>query len=186
MKKKTLPPQKPRIRKLTPPQRAQPKQRVLRPQPPSLPRQVIPVPEESIEKMLMKMILNTVELKSEVDRHEVKSNPFGILKQTREGMFVDPQTGAQHRSKQNIKYVATYKDGTPAGDSGLVKCQNCGEIVSVENLERCPCGKTVCIICGIYIEKYDCWFCCRKHAVFGGTLGINLRFFTQKKPKIYK
>jgi hypothetical protein len=178
MKKKTIPPRKPRVKKLIPPQRAQPKQRVLRPQPSSLPRQVIPVPEESIEKMLMKMILNPKELKTQITRIEPKRNPYGVSSVKQEGMIVNSQ-GVQQQVQEEIKYVSVFKDGTPVTQTGFTRCQTCNQIVGIDNIHRCPCGQTCCVSqgCGIYIERQDQWYCCKKHALLS-MCKINLRFFS--------
>jgi hypothetical protein len=176
MKKKTNPPQKPRVRKLIPPQRAQP--RIIRPQPPSLLRQVIPVPEESIEKTLMRLILNPKELQTKLTRIEAKKSPYGINSVKREGMIINSH-GVQEKIQEEIKYVATFKDGTPVSETGFTRCQTCGEIVGVDNIHRCPCGQTCCVSrgCGIYIERQNQWYCCKKHALLS-MCKISLRFFS--------
>lgn len=131
-------------------------------------RAIVPLsPSESMEKMLMRLILNTSEVTTERKVVLLKSNPYGVQSEKREAMFLNPRTGVQQKIREHIHYVGTYKDGTPAGDSGLVQCQTCGEIVSEDSLERCPCGKTCCISkgCGVYVERHGQWYCCKRHAL---------------------
>ena len=137
-----------------------------------------PVPQEGLDTMLMKLIMSTAELRTERTRIELKSSPYGIQRETREGMFINVH-GVQQRIREDLQYVATHRDGTPAGKSGLVQCQTCGEIVSVKSLQRCPCGKTCCISegCGVYVERHDQWYCCKKHAIMK-MCKLNLRFFS--------
>jgi hypothetical protein len=142
-------------------------------------RQVKPVTsQESLEKMLMRMILNPVELKTQRTRIVVKSSFHGVSSEKREGVFINAH-GIQETIQEEIRYVATFTDGTPAGDSQLARCQTCGQVVNIDSLERCPCGKTVCRSkgCGIYIEGHDQWYCCKKHAVMR-MFKINLSFFS--------
>lgn len=152
-----------------------PVRRALKPQP-RVP--AAPVPREGLDAMLMKLIMGASELSTERTRIEFKSSPYGVQQETREGIFVNAN-GVQHRIRENLQYVSTYKDGTPAGKSGLVQCQTCGEVVSVESLQRCPCGKTCCISkgCGVYVERHAQWYCCKKHALMG-MCRLNLRFFS--------
>lgn len=136
------------------------------------------VPRDGLDSMLMKLIMSTAELNTERTRIEVKSSPYGVQQETREGVFINAH-GIQQRIRENVNYVATYKDGTPAGKSGLVQCQTCGEVVALASQQRCPCGATCCISkgCGVYVERHDQWYCCKKHA-WMAMCRLNLRFFS--------
>lgn len=158
----------------TPPR---PVKKVVRQRPQQKP-QPVPVPQEGLEQMLMRLILNPSELKTQRTRLEQKPSPYGITSEKREGVFINAH-GVQETIQEETQYVASFKDGTPAGDPKLTRCQTCGEIVSIDSLKRCPCGQTCCLIrgCGVYVERDDQWYCCKKHAIMK-MLNLNLRFFS--------
>ena len=134
----------------------------------------LPVP--SLEDMLIRSILNTVEFNSERKRIVTTPHPKGITYEKKEGMRVNPN-GEIERIKEEVNYVQTLADGTAITDNGFVRCQTCNEIVSVESIQRCPCGKTCCISkgCGCYSERNGKWYCCKKHALLA-KFRINLRW----------
>lgn len=170
MKKNIRTPPRP-IRKII---RQRPQQRRTQPQP----QQAMPpaIPQESLEQILMKVILNTTELRTQRTRIVAKKSFHGVSSEKREGVFINAH-GVQETIQEEIKYVSAFRDGTPAGDPALTRCQTCGEMVSIDSLKRCPCGQTCCISRGCGVERKGIWYCSKVHALLT-MCKINLRFFS--------
>ena len=60
----------------------------------------------------------------------------------------------------------TQADGTSLGE--YVECMNCHETVYKSNIFRCSCGVTTCVLCGVYSEKTDRYYCCASHKFLDG------------------
>ena len=134
------------------------------------------IPEQSLEKMLMQLILNPIELKTKRKVLVTTPNPHGITSEIREGHFIN-RHGIPERIEEERIHVRTLSDGTAVGDNGLNRCQTCNAVVSVSSIKRCPCGKTCCISkrCGCYVKKHDQWYCSKAHAVLA-MMKVNLRW----------
>ena len=126
--------------------------------------------EQSIEQVLMNLIMNPLRMSTtQTQLVDIQNN--GLISETKEGSFLN-KAGFIEDIKQDSIFMLD--DGTSM--SGVAKCQTCNGIVKEENLKRCGCGKTCCVIprCGKYLESKDKWYCSSLHA-FLGFLGINLR-----------
>ena len=132
-----------------------------------------PDPQDALEQLLQRQILNPVRLKTKVQK-VTRFKDEGVLSYKREGTIINEYGLTEEIEEENIVFL---EDGTSM--QGWAKCQTCKTIIKEENLRRCMCGKTCCIIqgCGIYLSCKDEWYCCRWHA-FLGWLGINIRWLS--------
>jgi len=137
-----------------------------------------PLSPDSLEKILMRQIFQPLELKTRSEVLVTRPHPEGVISERREGQFIN-RHGVLERISQTRNYVRTLKDGSPVGTNGYTRCQTCGEVVSVENIKRCPCGKTCCISkgCGRYVKRHDEWYCSKSHAILA-MMRLNLRWVT--------
>lgn len=128
-------------------------------------------PEENLEQLLMKMLLNPTRLKTTRSvLMDVTSD--GVISETREGTVLNPAGFIEELSENRLVML---DDGTSM--SGVVRCQTCNGIVKEQNLRRCACGKTCCVRqgCGQGGDgSMETLYCSGWHA-FYGWLGFSLR-----------
>jgi len=133
-------------------------------------------PEQSLEQLLIERILNPAErTMRRILIVEEPNNPY--INQVREEIIINEQ-GFPEKVEEEIVNVCTLGDGTPMNTYGICRCQTCHRLVSVENLSRCVCGKTTCVMCSKYDAKTGIWFCSSWHkfvAKFYRLLKINFR-----------
>ena len=64
------------------------------------------------------------------------------------------------------EYFYPLDDGTTMGE--VTECQTCGSIIHKDNMLRCACGITCCVLCGIYSNKTQMYYCCTWHKIQDG------------------
>ncbi len=131
---------------------------------------------QSLEEMLIEKLLNPTE--KTVRRIRLIEDPTdSVISQVREDLVMNPE-GYPEKVEEEIINVCTLDDGTPMNSYGICRCQSCKRLVRSENLSRCFCGKTTCIMCGKYHAKTGIWFCSFWHKLLGkiyGFFGIGFR-----------
>ena len=85
------------------------------------------------------------------------------LSQTIKGSFLSKEG---HPVEFEKKLYYTLSDGTSLGD--YVICINCGNEVIKENIFRCSCGKTCCVLCATYSNITQKYYCCGWDKVLDG------------------
>ena len=132
-------------------------------------------PESSLlEQLLTLQVLNPVRRKSQ--RMRIAENPpHGVVSERREAVVINEDGGIEEMSEESI-CIHSLDDGTSVNSRGIARCQTCGGLVKEENLRRCDCGKTCCVIpgCGKSFRTNGKLYCCIWHALLG-LLGISLR-----------
>lgn len=133
-------------------------------------------PDQSLEQMLIEKLLNPEE--KTVKRLRLIEDPNSpIVTQVREEIVVN-QEGFPEKIEEETINVSTLDDGTPMNTYGICRCQSCHKLVSAENLSRCLCGKTSCVMCGRFDVKRRIWYCSFWHKLLGkiyGFLGFGFR-----------
>lgn len=126
--------------------------------------------EQTLEQLLLRALLNP-ETTSTTTTKLMDSPGDGTISKTIEGTTISPAGTPEEIKQTNIYQL---DDGTST--SGIVRCQTCSGIVKEANLQRCGCGRTVCVIpeCG-KTDSNNNWYCSDWHKFLGGFLGINLR-----------
>ena len=133
-------------------------------------------PESNLEQELMNLILNPNEVST--TRIKLVETPVsGMLSEVREGVMLNPATGNIEKIQEQIIYFNSFDDGSTMNEFGILRCQNCGNLVREENTTRCLCGRIICISenCAKWSGLRNLFFCSKWHKFLGGTLGINLR-----------
>ena len=124
-------------------------------------------PETSLESTLMSFLANP-ERMSKTIKQVIDRPSNGKISETVEGTILTPN-GLEDIKQENIFML---DDGTSM--IGIAQCQNCGSIIKEENLKRCGCGKTCCVVQGCGKVSNNHWYCCAWHS-FLGFFGIGLR-----------
>jgi len=117
------------------------------------------------------LIINPTRVKiSKTNLTDFNGNSIPI-KQSSDGSTINPAGFPEETESEDVFLL---DDGTSL--CGITVCQTCKGVIKEENLRRCKCGKTCCIIkgCGKYSKYRDEWYCSGLHK-FLGELGINLR-----------
>lgn len=133
------------------------------------------VPAVDIEQLLMQMILNSSEVTSKRIKF-VETQGIDVLSEVTESTRLDPATGQNVNSEEQIIHANALDDGTPMNELGILRCPNCDSLGHESNTSRCLCGRIVCISegCARWSRRRGMWFCSRWHR-FLGWFGINLR-----------
>jgi hypothetical protein len=131
---------------------------------------------QDIEQQLLSLLLNPAETTSK--RVRLVDDPDNnIISEVKEAVIVNP-AGYLEKIQEETINTATLGDGTPLNSYGICKCMSCLQLVRIENLSRCLCGATTCIMCGRFDAKNNIWYCSRSHKFWGkflGFFGIGLR-----------
>lgn len=129
-------------------------------------------PEQSLEQLLMSLILNPAE--ADAKRIRLVDDPYsGIMSEIREKVIIN-QAGVIEKIQEEIVNVCTLADGSAFNGYGIVRCQNCGGVVKEENTTRCLCGKVICISTGCAKGSGSYLFCSTWHRILN-FLGFSLR-----------
>jgi hypothetical protein len=132
--------------------------------------------DQDLEQALMNMLLNPAE-KTTKQIRIVEDPNNSVMSEVREKIIINDE-GFPEKLEEEIINVATLDDGSPMNSYGICRCQGCSRLVSVENLSRCLCGKTSCVMCGRFDAKNGIWYCCFLHKIIGklfGLLRLNFR-----------
>jgi hypothetical protein len=131
--------------------------------------------EQTIEQLLMNLLLNPVKLKRQRIRIEENLNN-GVLYELREGTIIN-EAGCLEEIEEIVINPQTFADGSPMNIYGIAKCPSCGSLVQEENLFSCACcGGTVCISQGcLYYSRFTGNAYCSKLHKYLHILRINLR-----------
>jgi len=111
-------------------------------------------PEQLLEQTLVNTVLNPIKLKTTGQYYmDTRSNEVPLM-EVQEGTIINDR-GYIEEVKKEVFYPLD--DGTSLG--GVAECMNCGSTVKLENLHRCTCGKTCCVLCGNHSTNTNQWFC---------------------------
>lgn len=127
--------------------------------------------EPNLEALLTNLIINPTRIKiKKTNLTDFNGNSIPI-KQSSDGSTINPAGFPEETESEDVFLL---DDGTSL--CGITVCQTCGGVVKEDNLRRCKCGKTCCIIkgWGKHSKYRDEWYCSGLHK-FLGELGFNLR-----------
>jgi hypothetical protein len=135
-----------------------------------------PSANQSLEQFLIEGLLNPAE--KTVRRIRLIEDPnSSVISEIREELIIN-QEGDPEKIEEETINICSLDDGTPMNTYGICRCQACQRLVRAENLSRCICGKTTCIMCGRFDAKTGIWFCSFWHKILGkffGCFGIGFR-----------
>ena len=129
--------------------------------------------QETLEQMLLSLILNPVEIQRQ--RIVIDDLSEGVVLELREGASIN-ENGYQEKIQELIINSKTFADGNPMNIYGVARCENCGSLVAEDSIRVCQfCGRLCCLSRSCArVSRNGKVYCSRMHR-FLGFFGLSIR-----------